>query len=64
MMLLLIIGITGDLGQRLAREALDRNIRVRGLARNPTKLTPTFQHALNLLFEVNLTVISLRWMRP
>ncbi|KAF4945287.1 hypothetical protein FSARC_14460 [Fusarium sarcochroum] len=37
-MLLLIIGITGDLGQRLAREAIARGIQVRGLARNLDKL--------------------------
>ncbi|KAM0562176.1 hypothetical protein ACHAPJ_002621 [Fusarium lateritium] len=46
-MLLLIIGITGDLGQRLAREAIARGIQVRGLARNPDKLKPEISEKLD-----------------
>ncbi|KJZ71800.1 hypothetical protein HIM_08820 [Hirsutella minnesotensis 3608] len=37
-MLVLIVGITGDLGQRLAHAALARGLRVRGLGRNPSKV--------------------------
>ncbi|KAL4881693.1 hypothetical protein BJY04DRAFT_56493 [Aspergillus karnatakaensis] len=37
-MLLLIVGITGDLGQRLAWAALKRGLEIRGLGRNPKKL--------------------------
>ncbi|KAM0186528.1 hypothetical protein ACHAPI_011657 [Fusarium lateritium] len=39
MSLLLIAGVTGALGQRLARAALDQGLRVRGLGRNPGKLS-------------------------
>ncbi|KAH6995380.1 hypothetical protein EDB80DRAFT_755426 [Ilyonectria destructans] len=39
-MLVLIAGITGSLGQRLAREALSRGQSVRGLGRDPNKLQP------------------------
>ncbi|VUC28457.1 unnamed protein product [Clonostachys rosea] len=45
-MLLLIIGITGDLGQRLAREAMARGVQVRGLSRNPDKLKPEISENL------------------
>ncbi|KAI9150731.1 hypothetical protein HJFPF1_10507 [Paramyrothecium foliicola] len=34
----LIVGITGNLGHHLARQALDRGLTVRGLGRNPAKL--------------------------
>lgn len=37
-MLILIPGITGNLGQQLARAALDRNHQVRGLGRSPGRL--------------------------
>jgi hypothetical protein len=37
-MLVLIAGITGTLGQFLAKEALSRGLSVRGLGRNPSKL--------------------------
>lgn len=37
-MLILIAGITGSLGQRLAATALARGIQVRGLGRNPSSL--------------------------
>ncbi len=40
-MLVLITGITGSLGQRLANVALSRGLSVRGLGRNPDKL-PTY----------------------
>ncbi|KAM0229165.1 hypothetical protein ACHAPO_010195 [Fusarium lateritium] len=39
-MLVLIAGITGDLGQRLASAAFSRGLSVRGLGRNPSKLHP------------------------
>jgi nucleoside-diphosphate-sugar epimerase len=38
-MLLLIAGITGSLGQRLAKVALSRGLSVRGLGRSPDKLS-------------------------
>ena len=40
-MLLLIAGITGSLGQRLATIALSRGISVRGLGRTPSSLPPS-----------------------
>ncbi|GKZ50084.1 hypothetical protein AbraIFM66951_002931 [Aspergillus brasiliensis] len=39
-MLLLITGITGEFGQRLAGEALARGMSVQGLGRSPGKLRP------------------------
>ncbi|CZR52458.1 uncharacterized protein PAC_02335 [Phialocephala subalpina] len=39
-MLVLIAGITGSLGQRLARVALSRGLSVRGLGRSPDALSP------------------------
>ncbi|KAM5342064.1 hypothetical protein ACJ41O_015095 [Fusarium nematophilum] len=39
-MLVLIAGITGNLGQRLASNALSRGLSVRGLGRDPSKLQP------------------------
>lgn len=36
----LIAGITGSLGQSLAKVALSRGLSVRGLGRNPDKLSP------------------------
>ncbi|EEY22701.1 conserved hypothetical protein [Verticillium alfalfae VaMs.102] len=45
-MVVLIAGITGSLGQRLARTALDRGLAVRGLGRNPDKLDPTIAASL------------------
>ena len=45
-MLVLIVGITGDLGQRLAREALARGLKVRGLGRNADKLKPEISQQL------------------
>lgn len=39
-MLVLIAGITGSMGQRLAKEALSRGQTVRGLGRDPSKLEP------------------------
>ncbi|EWG53576.1 hypothetical protein FVEG_11976 [Fusarium verticillioides 7600] len=39
-MLILIAGITGMVGQTLARYALEEGYRVRGLSRNPDKLNP------------------------
>lgn len=39
-MLVLIAGITGSLGQRLASNALSRGLSVRGLGRDPSKLQP------------------------
>ncbi|RSM18197.1 hypothetical protein CDV31_002922 [Fusarium ambrosium] len=37
-MLVLIVGVTGDLGQRLANAAIARGLQVRGLGRTPSKL--------------------------
>lgn len=37
-MLILIVGTTGNLGQRLAHSALSRGHQVRGLGRSPSKL--------------------------
>lgn len=51
-MLILIVGITGNLGQRLAKAAIGRGLRVRGLGRDPTKLPPAL-HASLELFEVS-----------
>lgn len=45
-MLVLIAGITGKLGTRLARAALQRGFRVRGLGRNPASLDPTIASQL------------------
>lgn len=45
-MLVLIAGITGSLGQRLATEALSRGLSVRGLGRDPTKLQPETREKL------------------
>ncbi|CRK29657.1 hypothetical protein BN1723_000565 [Verticillium longisporum] len=45
-MVVLIAGITGSLGQRLARTALDRGLAVRGLGRSPDKLDPTIAASL------------------
>ena len=39
-MLILIAGITGTLGQRLASVAISRRISIRGLGRNPDALSP------------------------
>jgi uncharacterized protein YbjT (DUF2867 family) len=39
-MLILIAGITGMVGQTLARYALEEGYRVRGMSRNPDKLNP------------------------
>ncbi|KAI0863585.1 hypothetical protein F4860DRAFT_522194 [Xylaria cubensis] len=39
-MLVLITGITGNLGQRLAKIAISRGLSVRGLGRTPNKLAP------------------------
>lgn len=39
-MLILIAGITGSLGQRLAKVALSRGLSVRGLGRSPDNLAP------------------------
>jgi nucleoside-diphosphate-sugar epimerase len=39
-MLVLIAGITGNLGQRLAKVALSRGLSVRGLGRSPDNLSP------------------------
>ena len=39
-MLVLIAGITGSLGQSLAKIALSRGLSVRGLGRNPSNLSP------------------------
>lgn len=38
-MLVLIVGITGDLGHRLGLAAISRGLEVRGLGRNPEKLS-------------------------
>ncbi|KAJ4350256.1 uncharacterized protein N0V89_008877 [Didymosphaeria variabile] len=42
-MLLLIAGITGHIGQHLAREALAKGLTVRGLGRSPDKLDPSIK---------------------
>ncbi|KAK7425051.1 hypothetical protein QQZ08_008327 [Neonectria magnoliae] len=45
-MLVLIAGITGSLGQRLASNAISRGLSVRGLGRNPSKLQPSIADKL------------------
>lgn len=45
-MLVLIVGVTGDLGQRLANAAIARGAQVRGLGRNPSKLPSTLLQKL------------------
>ncbi|UPL01678.1 hypothetical protein LCI18_012612 [Fusarium solani-melongenae] len=45
-MLVLIAGITGSLGQRLASNALSRGLSVRGLGRDATKLPPSISKEL------------------
>lgn len=45
-MLVLIAGVTGKLGTLLARAALERGLRVRGLGRHPESLDPTIASQL------------------
>ena len=45
-MLVLIAGITGSLGQRLASNAITRGLSVRGLGREPSKLQPSISAKL------------------
>ncbi|UPK96262.1 hypothetical protein LCI18_007197 [Fusarium solani-melongenae] len=45
-MLVLIVGVTGDLGQRLANAAIARGAQVRGLGRHPSKLPATLLQKL------------------
>jgi len=45
-MIVLIAGITGNLGQPLATEALSRGLSVRGLGRDPSKLPASLSSAL------------------
>ncbi|KAK4503662.1 hypothetical protein PRZ48_004577 [Zasmidium cellare] len=45
-MLVLIAGVTGNLGQNLVRSLLSRGHRVRGLGRNPSKLDNDIQSSL------------------
>ena len=45
-MLILIAGITGSLGQSLARVALSRGLSVRGLGRSPGNLSPEISKQL------------------
>ncbi|CRK34769.1 hypothetical protein HYQ45_008088 [Verticillium longisporum] len=47
-----IAGITGLLGQRLARAALDRGLAVRGLGRSPDKLDPTIAASLEAFVQM------------
>lgn len=42
-MLVLIAGITGNVGQHLARHAIAKGLSVRGLGRSPSKLDPTIK---------------------
>ncbi|CCT76012.1 uncharacterized protein FFB20_10355 [Fusarium fujikuroi] len=51
MSLLLIVGITGLLGQRLAQAALDNRMQVRGLGRSPRKLTTTMAEQLESFIQ-------------
>nr|OQO04810.1 hypothetical protein B0A51_18299 [Rachicladosporium sp. CCFEE 5018] len=50
-MLILIAGITGSLGQRLAQVALERGVSVRGLGRNPGKLNTELSARLESFVE-------------
>ncbi|KAK6440453.1 hypothetical protein LTR95_003319 [Oleoguttula sp. CCFEE 5521] len=50
-MLILIAGITGSLGQRLAQVALERGLSVRGLGRNPSKLNAELSERLESFVE-------------
>ncbi|KAI6754806.1 hypothetical protein HG530_012558 [Fusarium avenaceum] len=51
MSLVLIAGITGALGQRLARAALSKGLRVRGSGRNPGKLSRDLTENLESFVE-------------
>ncbi|KAJ3547699.1 hypothetical protein NM208_g1384 [Fusarium decemcellulare] len=51
MALLLIAGVTGALGQRLAQAALDDGLRVRGLGRNPEKLNASLTDQLESFIQ-------------
>lgn len=42
-MLVLIAGITGHVGQHLARHAIAKGLSVRGLSRSPDKLDPSLK---------------------
>lgn len=50
-MLVLIAGITGSLGQRLAHVALSRGLSVRGLGRTPDKLTTEIANQLEAFVQ-------------
>lgn len=50
-MLVLIAGITGSLGQSLAKIALSRGLSVRGLGRNPGNLSPEISENLELFVK-------------
>jgi hypothetical protein len=52
-MLVLIAGITGSLGQRLARVAISRGLSVRGLGRNPENLAPELSGQLESFVKSN-----------
>ncbi|KAF5573776.1 uncharacterized protein FSUBG_14094 [Fusarium subglutinans] len=51
MSLLLIVGITGQLGQRLAQAALTDGMEVRGLGRSPAKLNTTTTEQLESFIQ-------------
>jgi len=45
-MLILIAGITGNMGKHLAQSALDRGHQIRGLGRSPKSLTSELRYKL------------------
>ncbi|GAW12883.1 hypothetical protein ANO14919_022540 [Xylariales sp. No.14919] len=51
-MLVLITGITGSLGQRLAKIAISRGLSVRGLGRAPDKLSPEIFNQLDSFVQI------------
>src|SRR6187402_3618242 len=52
-MLVLIAGITGSLGQRLANVAISRGLSVRGLGRSPDNLSPELSGRLESFVKSN-----------
>lgn len=50
-MLVLIAGITGNIGQHAARAGLERGHKIRGLGRSPQKLDPSIRSQLESFVE-------------
>ncbi len=50
-MLILIAGITGNIGKQVARAGLERGHKLRGLGRSPKKLDPAIHSGLESFVE-------------